>query len=361
MIESVRLVNFRKHVDTTVPLTQFTLLVGDNGSGKTSVLQAVHLAWLASTRDRKDVFAAEYGLATLRRQGATPMEIVLRGVESETAWSCALSAPSEEVAALRVRHEPTDSKVERGEMEFPDDIGEVLSKLSAAFLRFEASRLAEPSTSADEAPRIESDGYGLATVLQWILGQDPERFLAIVAALRRVVPEVAAVRIQRREQRRTRTRTHTLDGQEVAVTEPERFIAEEVSIRFADSDWLPAHAVSEGTLLALGVLTLLHAPDPPRVVLLDDVDRALHPRAQGELVAMLREVLRQSPRTQILATSHSPYMADHFSPDAVVVVSRPDGGPTVARRLSEHPDRKLLEAMTTGEFLHASGSGWYWR
>jgi predicted ATPase len=44
MIERCRLVNFRKHADISVPLSRFALLVGDNGAGKTSVLQAVHLA-----------------------------------------------------------------------------------------------------------------------------------------------------------------------------------------------------------------------------------------------------------------------------------------------------------------------------
>ncbi len=65
MIEQVRLVNFRRHADTTVPLTQFTLLVGDNSSGKTSVLQAIHLAGTAAVKDRREVFSAEHALAVL--------------------------------------------------------------------------------------------------------------------------------------------------------------------------------------------------------------------------------------------------------------------------------------------------------
>ena len=290
------------------------------------------------------------------------MTVEVRGDEGGEPWSFAVSAPSDDLDALFFRRDPTDAQEEDNALSgLPFPVFTVETALNAAFLRFEAARLAEPSTSDEVTPRIAYDGYGLATVLQWILGQEPERFKAIVDALRRVVPGLVSIRIQRREQQRRRTRRHTLDGQEIALTEPERFIAEEVSLRFTDSQWLPAHAVSEGTMLALGILTLLHAPDPPRVVLIDDLDRALHPRAQGELVAMLRELLRQAPRTQIVATSHSPYMADHFAPDAVVVIARPDGGDTVARPLSEHPDQKLLAAMTTGEFLHASGAGWYWR
>src|SRR5262249_20936802 len=43
MLSSIRLVDFKGHEDTTVTLKPFTVLVGPNGSGKTSVLQAIHL------------------------------------------------------------------------------------------------------------------------------------------------------------------------------------------------------------------------------------------------------------------------------------------------------------------------------
>ena len=39
----VELTNFKGHVHTDVPLSQFTLLVGANGTGKTSVLEAIRL------------------------------------------------------------------------------------------------------------------------------------------------------------------------------------------------------------------------------------------------------------------------------------------------------------------------------
>jgi AAA15 family ATPase/GTPase len=43
MIDKIRLRNFKGHLDTTVPLGRFTVLVGDNASGKTSVLEALSL------------------------------------------------------------------------------------------------------------------------------------------------------------------------------------------------------------------------------------------------------------------------------------------------------------------------------
>ena len=49
MIESIEFTNFKALRKTTLPLSPFTLLLGPNGSGKTSVLQAVQdIATLAA-------------------------------------------------------------------------------------------------------------------------------------------------------------------------------------------------------------------------------------------------------------------------------------------------------------------------
>ena len=43
MITDLRLENFKGHVDTNLSLKRLTMLVGDNGSGKSSVLEALRL------------------------------------------------------------------------------------------------------------------------------------------------------------------------------------------------------------------------------------------------------------------------------------------------------------------------------
>ena len=67
------------------------------------------------------------------------------------------------------------------------------------------------------------------------------------------------------------------------------------------------------------VLSAVLGPESPQLVLLDDIDKALHPQAQKELVRVIRAILAQFPELQIVATSHSPYLVDEFAADEVWV------------------------------------------
>jgi hypothetical protein len=81
-----------------------------------------------------------------------------------------------------------------------------------------------------------------------------------------------------------------------------------------------------------------------------DLGDSLHPAQHKALVARLRAC-----GVPVVATTHSPYLADHFTADEVIVLTT--GG---ARRLSDHPDARLRESLSTGELLVASGAGWWW-
>ena len=59
MIHKVRIQNFKSLRDVSIDLERFTVFVGANGSGKTSVLEAIDNAVRAATGDPQKVFAHE--------------------------------------------------------------------------------------------------------------------------------------------------------------------------------------------------------------------------------------------------------------------------------------------------------------
>lgn len=379
MLNEIRLENYRGHESTVVPLSRFTLLVGVNGAGKSSALEAVHLAGQTFSnpsfavdsdgiRRLQRLFLGPRSLTFLRRRAAdAAMAIDLRGTDSQASWRFRIEAPSDDPGRMTCSWSFEATRQEHLLHELPAYVRNghvpqpVRHSQSAVMARLRPERLKEPSTSDDEEPRIEFDGYGLATVLQDLSNRDRVRFEQIITGLKAVVPLVESLRIQRVKVRRTQERIVTVDGKRVVVPEEEQRVAEGLEFKYRGmNEWLPAHTASDGTLIALGTLALLYQPRPARIVMLDDIDQALHPEAQGELVRQLRSILDFVPNSQIIATSHSPYLADSFKPEDVVVFTAPEQGVRQARRLSEHPDKQLLESLTTGEFLTASGKLWFW-
>ncbi len=206
-------------------------------------------------------------------------------------------------------------------------------------LQFDTSRLAAPSQSNDEVPELASNGSGLASVLAAYKLSDEERFNAIESALCSVVPVVTRLRVGRRKVSQS--------------------VSDAILFDTLSANGLPAHFVSEGTLLVLGLLTVLLGPRRPRLLLLDDFDRALHPLAQKELLAQLRKVLTKWPDLQIVATTHSPLLLDHLMPEEVRITSMNDEGSVVVGRLEDHAKfDRWKDEMRPGEFWSMVGEKW---
>jgi len=121
---------------------------------------------------------------------------------------------------------------------------------------------------------------------------------------------------------------------------------------FEGAPRVPASHASEGTLLALALVTILLGPAAPRIVLLDDIEQGLHPAAQMQLVQSITKLLAlDSMRgTQIIATTHSPYILEHLDFDQVRVFAIGPDGASAVKSLASHPDAERVRgAMSAGE------------
>lgn len=83
MIRTFTLRDFKGHRDTQLELGRFTMLVGDNASGKTSVLEALALQANLGTR-LKDVYSAGDRCMDLVRRGSGGCSRSRRGVNTKT-------------------------------------------------------------------------------------------------------------------------------------------------------------------------------------------------------------------------------------------------------------------------------------
>ena len=84
---------------------------------------------------------------------------------------------------------------------------------------------------------------------------------------------------------------------------------------------LPASRLSDGTIRFIALLAILCHPDPPPLICIEEPEIAMHPDSQDLVVELLRKA---SERTQLIVTTHSPWLIDRLSaaPDCVVVCER---------------------------------------
>ncbi|TPW03220.1 MAG: hypothetical protein FD129_3081, partial [bacterium] len=181
-------------------------------------------------------------------------------------------------------------------------------------------------------------GIGLHSALASMALNDPDSWQELQANLRRIVPTIRRLR---------HTKTNNMH-------EPAALLFDTVG-----ADSVSAQQISEGTLLVLGLLSALHAPGRPNLVLLDDLDRGLHPKAQKELITLLRGLMEANADLQIVATTHSPYMLDSMDVNEVRMTFLKDDGATVCAALTSHPKfPKWKDEMTPGEMWSLFGEKW---
>ena len=89
---------------------------------------------------------------------------------------------------------------------------------------------------------------------------------------------------------------------------------------------------SDGTLKMLAYLVLLHDPDPPPFIGIEEPENFLHPRL---LLELAEECRAAAASTQLLVTTHSPFFLNGLRPKEARILWRGDDGYTKIMRASD--------------------------
>jgi predicted ATPase len=324
VIASVQFKRFKALRATSVRLGPFNLVIGPNGSGKTSLVQALlRLRTLARAPGPGPV---DSGMAGPRRDGSP--EIVFRFTPPDADIEVHLGCRSEQVCdLLQVRHADTDDARRRWEA-----LRTRLGGIRA--YRLDHYAMAAP-VARTEGAELASNGHNLAAVLAVMHAERPETFARLEAEFRRVLPDFAAIETR-------------------AVGEG----SVELGLRLIDGgELVTAENASQGALHTLAMLALSFASRPPSLLCLEEADRGIHPRLLREVRDALyrlshpASVGEQREPVQIVATTHSPYLLDLFRdhPEEVVIAHK-QGRNATFERLSDRADvREILAEGSLGD------------
>jgi predicted ATPase len=312
VIASVSFRRFKALRETSLALAPFNLVIGPNGSGKTSLIQVL------------------MALRTLSKLPLAEGELKTGGPEIEfgfwpphDAVRVRLGCVSDYVCDL-LHVAPTDA---------PDwpAVRERLAHVRAYL--FDHYAMAEAS-AAKSGAELVSNGGNLAAVLLALKARAPAEFAAFTAEVMRLLPEFRAMELTEREGGRV-----------------------ELAMRLDDGGLVSADNLSQGTLYLLGMLALAFDPDPPTVLCIEEIDRGIHPRMLREVRDALYRLsypqafgLGRHP-VQVIATTHSPYLLDLFRdhPEEIVIAQK-HGSVARFERLVDRPDvTELLSEGSLGD------------
>src|SRR5262249_47873018 len=94
--------------------------------------------------------------------------------------------------------------------------------------------------------------------------------------------------------------------------------------------YIAAPDLSDGTMLTLGLLCLVHSPRKPAVLCLEEPEGGLHPRRMrwvfDRLLGLAYPPAGQQP-VHVILTTHSPYLVDLFSdmPESILIAEQQQG------------------------------------
>ncbi|MGB2986580.1 MAG: AAA family ATPase [Phycisphaerae bacterium] len=293
MIESVHFENFKALRDTTLPLGPFTLIVGPNGSGKSTALQALQNMRSPSHEHftRFVTVGQEESEVAVEVKWATPHS----GAITRSRWVRDVNFLPE--------HRPP------GERRFSEPEKAHLSQWLARIQVYslDANAIAAP-VALNPDMVLQPNGSFLAGVLDRLRDHEPERFEAVNEELGRWLPEFDRILFDTPNRGERSIALRTREGQHR----------------------IPANDLSQGTLLALAMLTLAYVPTPPPFVGFEEPDRGIHPRLLRDVRDALYRLAypesfgeKREP-VQVVATTHSPYFVDLFRdhPEEIVIAEK---------------------------------------
>lgn len=381
VIEGFRVQNFRALHDITLgklsylqqaePLSPFTVVIGKNGVGKSSLLDA--FGFIADCLDRGVEEACDMkgrgGFERLRSKGVEQepirFEIYYREgrnerpityelainldedgrpyVESETlkqrrkglnrgqpfpflrlhhgkgtVWAGTESVEGEEESNIKMDVELTDPRqlgiATLGTLREHPRIQRFRDFLKGWYLSYFYPDAARSLPSAGPQRHLNRHGDNIGNVVQYMEREHKDRFQKILARIAKKIPGISHI--------------------ETEVTSDKR-----VLLRFNDgafADPFFAQQMSDGTLKIFAYLLLLEDPDPPPFICIEEPENGLYHKLLETLAHEFRiHATGKKNAPQIFVTTHQPYFVDALAPEEVWILAKGEDGYSTIRRASE--------------------------
>jgi predicted ATPase len=371
MIENVWAKNYRSLKDIQLTLEPLTVLVGENGAGKSNLVDVLRFLSDALLFGLDVTLFQRMGINQLYRwvseKAETEIEIGISLRQPTLAAQYCLvlgkSNPQRRTGAYEIKAErcvvtqqgkQTEFHIQNGQwlsqpsgISFPilptslflpfmaglppfKEVYETLTGMSFYDIRPSVVRGAQPL--ANPYP-LDIKGKNLAAVLFELEQTQKVRVAELTTALTYVLPEISRYVVEN-------------IGSHLVIK-----LQHEMNDHLAP--WFELTQESDGTLRILGILTALYQQPARTLIAIEEADIALHPNT---IVRLWDELTDASAHSQILLTTHSPELLDLCRAEQLRILEKIDGDTyvgTIDKLQKEIIQEKLA---SPGQLLKAQGA-----
>ena len=335
LVKAIHFRNFRVLRNAALPLDRFTLLIGPNGSGKTTAMLALRNLAQASqaalNNTRLSISFDRFASVFARNDRSSSVEVSVEWSDVPWLTTSTISHGGD----LTLQHVDETGKPARIE---PKELSRHL-KILAGFQMFslDPNSIAAP-VGIQPQMQLGPRGENLAGVLDQIHSSNPEVFDVLNDEIKRCLPDFDHILF---ETPSSGTRAFVLRTRN-------------------DGHKIPAQDLSQGTLFIVAILAIAYGPGHPSIVCFEEPDRGIHPRLLPEIRDALYRLSHpelvgaERQAIQVIVTTHSPYFLDVYRdhPEAIVIAEKTDEGARFARL----GDREELAELLRDTHL---GDAWY--
>lgn len=414
MIDRLSLHHFKSVDSADVEFGPITVLVGNNGSGKSNVVDALRFLRDASAFGLDRAFSDRHGVESVRQWSPTrpyriQIGVDIRDREFGAHYEIAIASVNRgyQIAqeTIEVKEHAVDFVDSDRETEDPGPIRRRMSMVREKDGTFK-QQIWQSKRSDDRRYRYDDPAFLLAPEIRNESGTVDNSDELLVAQRGRFgffqagtlgrlssrLQDFQAYTIYpntlRRPQEPSNERMLAPDGSNLTsvfkamrqrnsgsvaitqITNALRFILpglEQISILSVGGFLVPqfhmressgkAHKfnvsqISDGTLRVLGLLTALYQVPKPSVIVLEEPEQTVNPAILEVLADAMREV---SQTSQIIVTTHSPDLLDHFKPEEVRAVGMVDGRTEVSAIGTTQASAVRDRLFTLGDLLVSEG------
>lgn len=369
---SVRIKNFKAIRDSgALRLDALTVFIGNNGAGKSSVIEALELVKRLAVENLDDALTplgdfedvhykgrimGHRSAAGASRVETGPIGISAHGhhrgksffaetkiglregnvvyfaeeVTTRSGFRTVRSGDEQQTTYVRGKEERIQS-IFRDISILGDGLPDVLDEWQFVRLNPDTMGAARAIKGSGSRVRLMPDGANVAEYLLEI-ARDPPVFEDLFQALSFVLPYAKTLK--------------------VPVTSQ---IRRQAYLEMAEAEFnVPGWMLSTGTLRIAALLALFRHPSAPKVLFIEELENGLDPRTIGLIVDEIRSAVL-SGRQQVIVTTHSPYLLDLFPLESIVMVDRVDGAPVFWRPNDEADIRKWKDKFAPGR-MYTTGA-----